>query len=114
MTVISIDRAELLSRLREIARQIRSEHPEVADVRVFGSIARGDQVGTSDLDVLILLAEDGGQDPIERVMAFYPYFDLPIGVDILVYTEQELARRLESDDLAFHRVWRECRQVLPP
>jgi len=105
--IIFIDRDELLSRLREIARRLYVERPDVIDVRVFGSIARGDQVGTSDVDVLILLRDSELEDPVERIRSFYPYFDLPVGVDVLVYTQDQLSRRLEVGDPFVARMWRE-------
>lgn len=92
--IISLNRDELWQQLRRIARQIKAGHDQVQDVRVFGSIARGDHVGTSDVDVLIVLADSPGQDlppdRVERARPFYPYFSLPIGVDLLVYTSAEI------------------------
>ena len=54
--IISLDRDELLARLATIATRIRARHPEVREVRLFGSLARGDQTGTSDADLLIVPA----------------------------------------------------------
>ncbi len=92
--IISLDRDELWARLRAIARRIKRDHNNVLDVRVFGSIARGDHVGTSDVDVLVVLADAPEHEDlpakIERSRLFYPYFDLPIGVDLLVYTSAEI------------------------
>lgn len=92
--IISLKRNELWRRLRAIAHQIKAEHDNVQDVRVFGSIARGDHVGTSDVDVMIILAEvSDEEDPppvIERALPFYKHFTLPIGVDLLVYTLAEI------------------------
>ena len=51
--IISLNRDQLLTRLRQIASRLQKEHPEVAEVRLFGSLARGDQTGTSDVDILI-------------------------------------------------------------
>lgn len=109
--IISIDRDKVLSRLEQIARQIHAEHPEVDEVRVFGSIARGDHVGTSDVDVIIVLRDGDLEDPLERVRSFYPYFDLPIGVDILVWTRDELERRLQRRDPSVERIWQESRPL---
>jgi len=114
--IISIDRDELLARLKAIAARLCTEHPEVRAVRVFGSLARGDQVGTSDVDVLIVLR--GGaqgdalcfttqQDPWELLRVFQPYFDLPIGVDMLVLSEGQIAHRLRTGDPFIARIWRE-------
>jgi predicted nucleotidyltransferase len=104
---ISIDRDELLTRLRDIARRIYADRPEVAEVRVFGSIARGDQVGTSDVDVLIVLRNCLMENEIEQVRSFYPYFDLPIGVDLLIHTRDRLVRRLQAGDVFVKRMWQE-------
>ena len=106
--IISIDRQGLLVTLKQIAQKIRAEHPEVEGVRVFGSIARGDQVGTSDVDVLIVLNEVAPKkEPLDWIRLFYPYFDLPLGVDLLVYPEAELTRRLQAGDAFFNRIWAE-------
>lgn len=105
--IISIDRHELLSRLREIVKQLYADHPEVVEVRVFGSIARGDQVGTSDVDVLIVVDSSDLGDPLERTRSFYSYFDLPVGVDVLVYTRDQLSRRLQAGDAFVERIWQE-------
>lgn len=105
--IISLDRDKLLARLHDIARRLYAERPEVAEVRVFGSIARGDQVGASDVDVLVVLEGCVPGDPIEQIRLFCAYFDLPIGVDVLVYTQDQLARRLQSGDAFVKRMWQE-------
>ena len=48
--VISLERDKLLTRLEQTARKIITERREVKEVRLFGSLARGDQVGMSDVD----------------------------------------------------------------
>ena len=110
--IISLDRDKLATRLRAIAGRVCATRPEVADVRVFGSIARGDHVGTSDVDVLILLYDSEPGNPIEQVRSFYPYFDLPIGVDLLVYTKEQLARRLHVGDAFVERMWQESQSLV--
>ncbi|OUC07948.1 hypothetical protein RY27_11830 [Litorilinea aerophila] len=99
----------------EIAERIRKDHPDVSSIRVFGSIARGDHVGTSDVDVLIILNRDIHTltDRLAQIRRFYPYFDLPIGVDLLVYTQDEIDRRLDAGDAFITRIWRESRLLSP-
>jgi predicted nucleotidyltransferase len=109
--IISIDRDELLTALSAIAGQICAEHPEVKSVRVFGSIARGDQVGTSDVDVIIVLRGGEQGELLQQIRLFYPYFDLPVGVDLLVYTEEQIARRLQAGDAFMTRIWEESRAL---
>ena len=81
--LFSIDRLELLSRLREAVVRLRAECPEVDEVRLFGSLARGDQTGLSDVDILIVLHDTCQPDPVLRTRAYLPYFDLDRGVDII-------------------------------
>ncbi len=80
-------------------------------MRVFGSIARGDHVGTSDVDVLIIIQDGAPEHPVDRIRRFYPYFDLPVGVDLLVLTQEELNRRLETADAFAERVWRQSQPL---
>ena len=111
--IISIDRDELLARLRAIAARLCAEHPEVRSVRVFGSLARGDQVGTSDVDVFIVLRGSEQPDPWAQIRKFQPYFDLPIGVDLLVFSEEQIARRLEAGDAFIAHIWQESMPLCP-
>jgi predicted nucleotidyltransferase len=104
--IISLNRDELLTRLRQIATRLQAEHPEVADVRLFGSLARGDQTGTSDVDILIVLRHTSEADPHRRILNFMPYFDLLRGTDFLVYTRAEL-ERLSAGNRFLQRVWDE-------
>ncbi|MCX7838188.1 MAG: nucleotidyltransferase domain-containing protein [Anaerolineae bacterium] len=105
--IISLDRDELMARLRAIATRIRNEHSEVEQVRVFGSLARGDATGTSDVDVLILLRHSTEADPLQRIRAFLPYFDLERGTDLLVFTRAELEEQLAARNMFFHHLWHE-------
>ena len=110
--IISLDRSKLVHRLEQIARRMAVERPDVVDVRLFGSLARGDQVGTSDADVLVVVRGDAPVDPIAGARALYPYFDLPIGVDLWVVGERELARRLRAQDVFATRAWQESCSLL--
>jgi predicted nucleotidyltransferase len=104
--IISLNRDKLLVRLRDIAAQIRSAHPQVVGVRLFGSVARGDCTGTSDVDVLVVLRHTAEPDPVRRILTFLPYFTLDRGADLLVYTEAELERGL-AENPALQRIWSE-------
>ena len=105
--VISLNRDRLLTELRRIAGNIHADHPEVAEVRLFGSLARGDHTGTSDVDLLILLLHTGETDSLRRILTFLPYFNLARGTDLLVYTLAELEQRLSADNRFMQRVWSE-------
>jgi len=105
--IISLNREQLLARLREVATQIRRENDAVEEIRVFGSLARGDATGMSDADVLIVLRHTTETDPHSRILRFMRYFDLDRGTDLLVYTRAELERELSSDNRFLQRIWRE-------
>lgn len=109
---ISLERGEVLKALRAIAHRICQERPEVVSIRLFGSLARGDQVGTSDADVLIILRSGTEGDPVGWIRSFYGYFRLSVPVDILVYTEDQVAERLKERDPQFMRLWTESISLL--
>ncbi len=104
---ISLNRDKVLSAIRSVAVRIRQDHPEVLSVRLFGSIARGDQVGTSDADILIVLRAETPGNPLEWIRTYYGYFRLPVPIDLLVYSEDQIACRLDSGDRQFTRLWTE-------
>jgi predicted nucleotidyltransferase len=105
--IISLNREHLLARLREIAANIRREQDTVEEIRMFGSLVRGDATGASDVDILIVLREMTDTDPHRRILRFIRYFDLDRGTDLLVYTRAELERELSSDNRFLRQVWRE-------
>ena len=105
--IISLNRSEVLARLTQIAVRLRADRPEVVEVRVFGSLARSDQTGASDADVLLILQDTPESDPHRRILTYLPYFDLTLGTDLLVYTRAELNRRLAAQDPFVRRIWAE-------
>lgn len=109
--LISLNRNKLLEALKDSAQRARDAHPEVAEVHLFGSLARGDYTGTSDADVLVILNHTSETDPIRRVMTFMPYFDVPCGVDLLVYTRAELEHALGHNPFIQH-AWAESQLLL--
>jgi predicted nucleotidyltransferase len=73
----------------ELARIVR-ELPRLGVKRaiVFGSFARGDVGGTSDLDMILVV--DRHDRFVERCAAFYRALAPAVGVDLLVYTPEEV------------------------
>ncbi|MBC8235056.1 nucleotidyltransferase domain-containing protein [bacterium] len=65
-------------------------------VIVFGSYARGDYDQYSDLDIIIVC---NTQLPfVERFREFHQLFELPMAVELLVYTPQEFERMVEREN----------------
>lgn len=105
--IFSLDRERLLQDLRQACERLIRERVEVEEVRLFGSLARGDANAFSDADVLILLNEDTESDPVVRILRYLPFFDLARGVDLLVYTRAELQRALQEENPFLQQVWSE-------
>ncbi len=77
---------------------------------LFGSHARGDADAQSDIDLLIVENEvaDRGQEML-RLTRSIGY--LGLGVDVLVYSEQEVARRGQVPGTLLHHALNEGKVV---
>jgi predicted nucleotidyltransferase len=111
--IISIRRDELLKALTQICQQMCNERAEVKEIRLFGSLARGDQVGTSDVDLMVVVEGAGPADPVKAALDYLPYFALPVGVDLLVTGEVQVEKRLAEGDPFMERAWRESVKLAP-
>jgi predicted nucleotidyltransferase len=86
-----LDRQLALELALAACRRILGEREEVLRVGIFGSIARGNAVPGSDLDVLVLLARADVR-PVDRSLPYVAYFDaLGLPTDVLCFTEEEAA-----------------------
>jgi len=50
---------------------------------------------------------------MERVREFYTFFDLSMPVDLLVFSEVEIARRVASGDTWLIHIWNESIELAP-
>lgn len=89
-----LDPAHVLKRLKTAARQAMETFPQISEVLLFGSLARGTQTGLSDIDLAILLSSESAQvDPLERARPYHRFFceRLSMGLDVIVCREEERA-----------------------
>ncbi len=93
-----------------MAGQLADQRDEVKAVYLIGSLARGDHTGFSDADILIIL-RDSDLNPIERIRTYIPYFDLPVGVDLLVYCDDEFNEILAQGNPMVEKMIRERQQL---
>ena len=91
--VSSVPRERVLAGLAEWAASARAADATLRRIGVFGSYARGDQTPASDVDVLVVVASSTRR-PWERPLELPPPPG-PVGAEIFVYTEDEIAE-LES------------------
>ena len=91
MKVFWLDRDLLKSRIARAARNLSREHEAVVRIVLFGSVASGRALPSSDADILVIV-RDTAIPFIDRANRFRSYFaDIGIGADLFVYTEQEVA-----------------------
>jgi predicted nucleotidyltransferase len=97
----------------EYARRLLASHPEVEEVVVFGSFARGDYAPGSDIDVFICLSESD-KSPRDRIPDLLPS-TFPVGMDLFPYTRAEIDARAGSPMIAEMRrsTWRYSRRQIP-
>ena len=94
--ITSVDLPALLRGLEERAGRLARQRPEIAEVILFGSFARGNFTPESDVDLLILVDETSvpfllRADPYRDTFA-----DLPMDAWPLVYTLDERDRMLRE------------------
>lgn len=93
------------SALRTLSADMAREFPEIERIVVFGSVARGEAVPGSDVDLLIILKESS--IPIlERIPRYVPNH-FPVGVDVFPYTQDEFDTRLREGDFFVKRALKE-------
>lgn len=109
MRVFRLKREAILSALEAAARRLVAERPEVLEVRLFGSLARGDAGPGSDADILIVLSET--ERPfLERIPDYARALaGAGIGCDVLPYTRTELARLRHAEGSFADTACRESR-----
>ena len=90
--VFRLDSDGTLARLRQRAGALLEARADVLEVRLFGSLARGEARPGSDADVLIVLRASSVSF-LDRGAELTRHFTgIGVGCDILVYTQAELAR----------------------
>jgi len=99
--VFRLDRDGVVARLRERARDVLARSPDVIEVRLFGSLARGDAHPGSDADLFVIV-RDGARPFLERLPPLMRLFSgVGIGCDVIAHTESEArASRARRDAFA--------------
>ena len=99
--VFRLDRARVVGDLQRRARAVLERRSDVLEVRLFGSLARGEARPGSDADLFVVL-RDGAAPFLERLADLAREFGgLGIGCDVIAFTESEArASRARGDRFA--------------
>ena len=102
--VFRLDREGTLTRLRDRARTLLQQWPDVLEVRLFGSLASGAARPGSDTDLFVVV-RDGAPPFLERIAPLARHFTgLRIGCDVIAYTESECRALAARRDAFAHAV----------
>lgn len=86
--------------LQAAVAKLAQKHPEIEEVWLFGSLARGEAMPGSDADLLLVLT-DSNCSFRDRYAVYQP--DFPgVGVDVFAYTRAEIAQ-MQADGNPFLR-----------
>lgn len=94
VTIFSIDEPLVRRRVDEYAADLFASHPEVEEVVVFGSFAKGNYAPGSDVDIFVLLSHSDKR-MMDRIPDLMPD-RFPLSVDVFPYTRDEVAARRPS------------------
>ncbi|MCX7242020.1 MAG: nucleotidyltransferase domain-containing protein [Burkholderiales bacterium] len=92
----------------DAARRAASAASSPASVMLFGSYARGDADARSDLDLLVI-EQDVPDKAAEYLKLHRAIGSIGVGVDVLVMSGEEYARRSQVPGTLPHRVAKEGR-----
>ena len=97
-------RAEVVAGVRTWVERQKAKHPELMRAGYFGSLNDGIRYGFgSDADVVFVVTHSSREHWYQRPLDFdSPGDDVPVDVDLFVYTEDEFARILARSDLFAH------------
>lgn len=97
-----LDRDGVLASLRELALRLGAERPEILEIRLFGSLARGERNPFADADLLIVL--DASDLPVRERLPHYKPTRVPLPMDLTICTRSELTRELAAGNRFLRRV----------
>lgn len=103
--VFWLDLNQVRTCLKKTVQEMAERHPEVEEVWLFGSLARGDAIPGSDADLMVLLSESQ-LSFLERPLHYQLDF-CGVGMDVLVYTRAEAAQMQAAGNPFFQSVYRE-------
>lgn len=97
-----LDRDAVVASLRGLAERLGAERPEIMEIRLFGSLARGSRNPRADADLLIVL--DASDIPFRDRLPVYKPRGSPVPMDLTVCTREELQREVTAGNRFIRRI----------
>jgi hypothetical protein len=96
--ITSVDREALVAELRSRAERLGREAPEVQQVDLFGSFARGDYTPESDVDLAVIVSESDLPflERPDRYRGAFPRVPLDVNLTLCTTAEADRLRRDRS------------------
>ncbi|MEX2146361.1 MAG: nucleotidyltransferase domain-containing protein [Candidatus Rokuibacteriota bacterium] len=92
----------MVASLRGLAERLGAERPEIMEIRLFGSLARGSRNPRADADLLIVL--DASDIPFRDRLPVYKPRGSPVPMDLTVCTREELQREVTAGNRFIRRI----------
>ena len=106
MKAFYLDRIQILSELKKIAKQAGKLFPEIEEIRIFGSFSKGEETGLSDID-LFLIVEKEENNPITRMKPYFYFFseniDLSLDMIVALKSEKENFKELLQGSILLYK-----------
>ncbi len=98
VSVFWLNLDQVRTQLKQAVDHLVEMRPEIEEVWLFGSLARGDAAPGSDADLLIVL-NDSSLPFLDRSVRYHPD-GCGVGVDVFAYTRAEVAQ-MQTEGHAF-------------
>ncbi|OGL46970.1 MAG: hypothetical protein A2161_09405 [Candidatus Schekmanbacteria bacterium RBG_13_48_7] len=90
----SVSPVLVIDALKKWISELRLNNKNLISAGYFGSYAKGNYAPGSDIDILLILTNSKHDRFFDRSPEFYPE-SFPIGMDIFVYTVDEISQMFE-------------------
>jgi predicted nucleotidyltransferase len=88
-----LDRDQAIAKLKERSQELLYRDPRVLAVALFGSLARGQALPSSDADILIALKSHPESRWFDRIPEYAEFFrKTSLPVEVFPYTVEEMTR----------------------
>lgn len=86
-----LNKEDIINKLSKIAKESLNKFHEIREVRLIGSLAKGEETGLSDIDIF-LVVDNEEKNPIERMKPYFNFFSerIDLAIDMIVARSNEI------------------------